>query len=147
MLPIRLNRTTPARGLRPLDRFFDDPLSRFFEGWDLDSPTRGWNPPVDIHEEGDKIVMAVELPGFTEEEISINVDDGRLTVSGERSFEKKEDRDYHRVERYYGKFQRTFQLPTTVDVNNVDARLENGILTLTAGKREEAKPRQIKVNS
>ena len=147
MLPIRISRNFPVGNRMPLNRFFDDNLSRFFEGWDLDVPTRGWNPPADIHEEGDKIVMAVELPGFKEKEISVNVDNGRLTVTGERIFEKSEDRDYQRVERYYGKFQRSFQLPTTVDAGKIGAALENGVLTLTATKRDEAKPRQIKVKS
>lgn len=147
MLQTRNQRNSSPQQSNPLSLFFDDGFSRFFEGWDPDNSTRGWHPPVDIHEEGDRIVLAVELPGFKQEEITISLENGRLTVAGERTFDRSEGRDYHRLERYYGRFQRSFQLPPSVNTDRIEASLSDGILTLTAPKRDEARPRQITVTS
>lgn len=107
-----------------------------------------WVPPVDIAEEKDKIVLAAELPGFKEDEISIQMEDGVLTIRGERRFEQeKEGRTYHRVERSYGQFIRTFTLPNNVDRENVRADFRNGILEIELPKRAEARPRQIKISA
>lgn len=132
---------------RTIDRFFSDPMFRFFEEPGRHLETRSWTPAVDIYEAGGEIVFNMELPGFEKNELDINVENNRLTVSGERVFKEQEGKDFHRVERWYGKFQRSFQLPSTVDVDNISANLKNGLLTLTIPKREEAKPRQIKVGS
>ncbi len=105
-----------------------------------------WLPPVDISEEKDRIVLTAELPGFKEDQIELQVEGGVLTLRGERKFEEeKEGRNYHRVERSYGQFVRSFTLPSNVDRENVKASFANGLLEITLPKREEAKPRQIQV--
>ena len=105
-----------------------------------------WVPPVDIHEEKDRIVITAELPGFKENEISITTENGMLTVSGERKFESEENgKNYTRVERSYGRFARSFSLPNNVDREKIQARFENGLLQVELSKREDAKPRTIKI--
>ncbi len=106
--------------------------------------SRGWNPPVDVTEDEGALTFVTELPGFEKDQISISVDNNTLTISGERTL-KGEREDYHRLERTYGKFERSFTLPATVDTAKIAAKLKNGLLTLTIPKKEEAKPRQIEV--
>ena len=105
-------------------------------------------PPVDIYQNGDhEVVLKAELPDMTREDIDITVDNGTLTIKGEKklSNEVKEDR-LHRIERRYGAFSRSFSLPQTVDTAKVGAEYKNGVLTVRLPLREEAKPRQIKVD-
>ena len=123
-----------------LDRFFDESFSSFFE-----DTARDWNPAVEIFESDEEIVLTTELPGLEEKDVHISVEDRFLSISGERSFEKKEDRNYLRSERWYGKFSRSFRLPETADFENIQAELKSGVLTVTVPKKEEAKPRQIEV--
>ena len=105
-----------------------------------------WIPPVDVAEEGDSIILKAELPGMKEEDIEIEFENGLLTLKGERSFEsEKSERNYHRIERSYGKFVRSFNLPRSVDAEAIAANYENGVLEVTIPKREEAKPRQIRI--
>jgi len=107
-----------------------------------------WVPPVDIHQNGDhEIVLKAELPDMSREEIDITVDNGTLTIKGEKklSGEVKEEQ-YHRIERRYGSFSRSFSLPQTVDAGKVGADYKNGVLTVRLPLREEAKPRQIKID-
>lgn len=105
-----------------------------------------WLPPVDIAEDGDRIVLTAELPGFKEDQIEIQMEGGVLTMRGERKFEdEKEGRSFHRVERSYGQFVRSFTLPNNVDRDNIKASFQNGVLEIALPKREEAKPRQIRV--
>jgi HSP20 family protein len=105
-----------------------------------------WVPPVDIAEEQDQIMITAELPGFKPDDIQINMEGNVLTLRGERKFEEEKDRrNYHRVERAYGVFVRSFSLPNNVDRENVKAEFRDGILELTLPKREEAKPRRIQV--
>src|ERR1700693_3685097 len=105
-----------------------------------------WIPPVDIVEEKDRIRMTAELPGFKENEIEIQMEGGVLTFRGERRSEsEKEGRTYHRMERSYGQFIRSFTLPNNVDRERIKASFENGLLQIEMPKREEAKPRQIKI--
>jgi HSP20 family protein len=106
-----------------------------------------WVPPVDIYQNGEhEVVLKAELPDMTREQIDVTVDHGTLTIKGEKKFgaEAKEEQ-YHRVERRYGTFSRTFSLPPTVDATRVAAEYKNGVLTVKLPMREEAKPRQIKV--
>src|SRR5689334_2655139 len=92
-----------------------------------DQPANGtWAPPVDVAEEKDHILVKVEVPGVDEKDLRVNFEDGLLTVSGERQFERKDDRNYHRIERTYGSFVRTFTLPRTVDANAITANYKNG---------------------
>jgi HSP20 family protein len=105
-----------------------------------------WLPPVDIAEEKDRIVLTAELPGFKEDQIAIQMEGGVLTLRGERKFEdEKEGRSFHRVERSYGQFVRSFTLPNNVDREKIKATFHNGLLEIALPKREEAKPRQIPI--
>ena len=105
-----------------------------------------WAPPVDIAEEKDKIVITAELPGFKENEIEIQTENGMLTLRGERKFEKEsEGKNFHRVERSYGQFVRTFSLPNNVDREKIQAKFQDGLLKVELPKREDAKPRTIKI--
>jgi HSP20 family protein len=105
-----------------------------------------WQPPVDIFEDENAVVIKVELPGMDQKDIEVRIEDNTLTLRGERKHDesiKKES--YHRVERYYGAFQRSFSLPHTVNQEQVKATCDKGVLTITLPKREETKPRQINV--
>ena len=131
------------------DRFnhvFNDTFARVFG--DQQEPTQhAWVPPVDIYETGDSLVLKAELPGINPDDVEICVEDNTLYLKGERKFEKEvKEENLHRVERSYGTFTRSFALPSTIDSDKVKAEYENGILTLTMPKREEAKPRTIKIN-
>ena len=103
----------------------------------------GWTPPLDLYQDNDNIVAVVELPGMRKEDIEISLQDGTLTVSGERKDETKEGA---RTERFTGKFRRSVTLPTQVEVKKVNASYKDGILTVTLPKAEEAKPKQIQIN-
>jgi HSP20 family protein len=113
-----------------------------------DAFSRGdWIPPVDIyHTDGQEIVLKAELPGLKREDIDLRVENNTLTLRGQRKHdsEVKED-NYHRVERAYGSFSRSFTLPNTVDAGKVQADYRDGVLTVTLPMREEAKPKQIQV--
>ena len=112
-----------------------------------DQPASGtWAPPVDVAEEKDHILVKVEVPGMEEKDLRVNFEDGLLTVSGERQFERKDDRNYHRIERAYGSFVRQFTLPRTVDANAITANYKNGVLEIEIPKKDEAKPKQIQIN-
>ncbi|MBF0609562.1 MAG: Hsp20/alpha crystallin family protein [Magnetococcales bacterium] len=105
-----------------------------------------WGMRVDIHEDKNQIVLQADLPGMELKDIHVNLENSLLTISGERKFSnevKKEN--YHRVERAYGHFSRSFQLPPSADQGNINASYNNGVLQVTIGKREEAKPRAIEV--
>ncbi|HEX7252288.1 MAG TPA: Hsp20/alpha crystallin family protein [Thermoanaerobaculia bacterium] len=106
-----------------------------------------WLPPVDIAEDKDRITLTAELPGFQEDQIQIQMEGGVLTLRGERKFEEeKEGRNFHRVERSYGQFVRSFTLPNNVDRDQIKASFSDGLLRIELPKREEAKPRQIKIS-
>jgi len=107
----------------------------------------GWAPALDLHQNNDNIVALVELPGMRKEDIDISLQDGMLIISGERKEETKEGNGATRTERYTGKFRRSITLPSRVDMNKVSATYKDGILTVTLPKAEEAKPKQIKINS
>ena len=126
-----------------------DRVNRVFSDGDADLLTSGtWVPPVDIYQNGDhEVVLKAELPDMTREDIDITVDNGTLTIRGEKklSNEVKEE-SFRRIERRYGTFSRSFSLPQTVDAAKVGAEYKNGVLTVRLPLREEAKPRQIKVD-
>jgi len=105
-----------------------------------------WQPSVDIYETEDSIVIKAELPDVNQKDIEVRIEDSTLILRGERKHEgdvKKEN--YHRIERYFGTFQRSFSLPTTVQQDNVSATCERGVLTITLPKKEDTRPKQIKV--
>lgn len=104
-------------------------------------------PPVDVYEDEHGIQLKMEVPGINEKDIDIRLENNVLTVTGERNLEKEEKQEnFHRIERRYGTFSRSFTLPNTVDNESVAASYEKGLLKITLGKRADAKPKQIKVN-
>lgn len=125
-------------------RVFEDVMNRMFNE---PAGIRPWTPPVDIVENENELVLTADVPGVKMDDIDIKLEDGTLTISGNREFvcEKKEG-GYHRMERAYGKFQRAFSLPESVDAEKVAAAYDNGVLRVTLPKKEIAKPRSIKVS-
>lgn len=105
-----------------------------------------WSPAVDIYESGEDIVVKAEIPGIDGDDVAVEVKDGILTLRGERKFEKEEkEENYHRIERSYGTFVRSFALPTSVDSEKVRAALKDGVLEVRLSKKEQAKPRKVQV--
>ena len=128
-----------------INRVFSETYGRGDEGL---LTSGSWVPPVDIYQDGDsEVVLKAELPDLSRDDIDITVDNGTLTIKGEKklSSEVKEEQ-FHRIERRYGAFSRSFSLPRTVDPSKVSADYKNGVLTIRLPLREEAKPRQIKVD-
>ena len=124
-----------------LSRLQDD-MARAFQRNSL----RTYQPAVDIFEEQDAIVVSAELPGVKPEDVNVTVDNGMLTIEGERRFEKREDKgEWHRVESTYGRFTRSFALPKTVTPDSIEANLDGGVLTVRLPKRAEVKPRKVEV--
>ena len=127
-----------------LDSLFELPFwSNFQRQGQLFS---GWSPALDIYQNNDSVIARVELPGMRKEDIEISLQDGMLTISGERKAGSHEGEKAERTERYVGKFRRSVSLPTMVDANKVTANYRDGILMVTLPKAEEAKPKQIQVN-
>jgi len=105
-----------------------------------------WVPAINILEREESMVITADLPGLQAEDVEVTVEDGTLSIRGERKLEEAaEGETYHRVERLYGVFQRTFTLPDSVDVDKIEARFSNGEMVLTMPKREESKPRSVKI--
>jgi HSP20 family protein len=103
-------------------------------------------PPVDVYEDEHHIILQAEIPGVEEKDLNLHVENNVLTISGERKLEtEKKKENFHRLERHYGRFTRSFTLPPTADTQNINAEFENGLLKVTIAKREEAKPKQIKI--
>jgi HSP20 family protein len=103
-------------------------------------------PPVDVYEDAHQLVLKLEVPGIRQEALDVQVENQTLTVKGERKFEKDEkEENFHRIERRYGSFVRSFTLPQTVDAGSVKANYEHGVLTIALAKKEAAKPKQVKV--
>jgi HSP20 family protein len=125
-------------------RLFEDNFTRERSGH-ADLAT--WAPPVDIYETENELVVKAELPDFQDKDIDVRITNNTLTIRGERKFEKDvKEENYLRIERAYGSFVRSFSLPNTVSSENIRADYRNGVLTLHMAKREESKPKQIKVS-
>ncbi len=119
-------------------------------GWPDESSvaTAQWAPSVDIQEKDDQFVINADIPGVKPEDIEVNMENGALTIRGERKAEqRKEENGYRRVECSYGSFYRRFALPDTADGNKVQAKANNGVLEISIGKREAARPKAIKVQA
>jgi HSP20 family protein len=141
----RYNPFQPVRSLQDeINRLFSNNLG---PQWEDQGIGRGvWNPLVDIYENKDQISLEVELPGMTKEDIQLTFENNVLTLSGERRFEKKdEEQNYHRVERLYGTFTRSFTLPNTVSGEGITAEYRDGVLRLSLPKKEEVKARRIEI--
>lgn len=142
-------RYDPFRDLRTLqeevNRLFSTNLTRAFGDEGI---ARGaWAPSVDIYENKDQIVLEAELPGMNQDDFDLSIENNVITLRGERKFEKTDEADnYHRVERSYGAFTRSFTLPQTVSAEGATAEYNNGVLRVTLPKREETKARRIQVS-
>src|SRR4029434_7836484 len=109
--------------------------------------TSNFAPAVDVYEDEHNITLKIEVPGIDEQDVNVTIENNTLTVRGERRFEKDEkEENFHRVERMYGSFTRSFTLPNTVDPEQVSAHYEKGVLKIRLAKKAEAKPKLIKVN-
>ncbi len=126
-----------------LNRFFDNSL------WNLskETSTNTWLPNTDIHDTGDKLVVKTDLPGLERNDIDVTVQGKTLFIRGEKRHEDKvQDVGYIRSERFFGQFERALPLTDDIDASKVEASYKNGVLTVNIAKREEAKPKQIKVD-
>ena len=127
-----------------LNRLFHETRARNDEDWALGG---SWAPAVDIYEKDGNIVLKAELPGLDPKDVDVRVENNVLTLRGERKFDNEVKRDsYHRVERAYGTFTRSFTLPNVVDTANIKADFKDGLLHVALPKKEEAKQRQIQIN-
>lgn len=125
---------------------FSDILDEFFNE-SLNYRKDSFMPSVDISETETEFEVSVALPGMSKDDINVDLDNGRLSISGERKFEQEEEgKDFHRVESKFGSFNRSFQLPDSIDEESIEAKYENGVLNITIAKREEKVKKQIKIN-
>jgi HSP20 family protein len=123
-------------------------LDRFLGRWDEDEEASVglWRPSVDIFETKDNMILRAELPGMNKEDVKINVENNVLTLRGERKFDNEVKREnYHRIERAYGSFCRSFTLPANVDKGKIEATYKDGVLEVILPKVEESKPKQIEI--
>lgn len=128
-----------------MNRLFEESLGRAESREEITQGT--WLPAVDIYETAEAIVLQVDLPGLIREDIQVEIKNNALSLSGERRFQKDvKQENYHRIERAYGPFSRSFALPSSVEPDKIKARFSNGVLEITVPKQEKAKPRQIKVD-
>jgi HSP20 family protein len=128
---------------REMDRAMD---TRADEGSSV--ATSDWVPAVDIKEEKDRFVIIADIPGVDPKDIEVHMENGMLTIKGEKETEKKEEREgYKRVERSYGSFYRRFSLPDTADAEKITAQSNNGVLEVSIAKQEQVQPRKISVGS
>ena len=143
---------TPLRTHKPaLTHPGRDLFQRFFDGFEPANPwvaQREWLPAFDVSETAEEIVVQAELPGMEIKDIDITLTDGLLTIKGEKKKEKEDNQEhYHRVERVYGSFSRSFSLPVEVRADAIDAKYKDGVLAVTLPKAEEVKPKKIEVTS
>jgi HSP20 family protein len=142
-----LTQFQPFRGVSTLQDQINRLFSETFDRSSEEANLTPWAPAVDIYETEQNLVVKADLPDIKPEELDIRVENNILTIRGERKFEKKvNENSYLRVERSYGSFSRSFSLASTVNTEAIQADYKNGVLTLSIPKREEAKPKQIKVH-
>ena len=127
-----------------MNRLFEDAVAS--RGEEKDMITSSWSPAVDIYETEGEIVLTAEVPGIDEKDIEIRIEDNTLSLKGERKFEKEtREENYHRIERSYGSFYRSFSLPGTVDQEKIEAKHEGGVLKIHMPKKPESKPKKVKI--
>jgi HSP20 family protein len=144
---LTITRRDPFRAVSTLqeqmNRLFED---TFFRGGD-EAALTAWAPSVDIYETEHELVLRADLPGLEEKDIDLRLENNMLTIRGERQFDKSvKEENFLRVERTFGAFSRSFALPNTVNPDAVKAEYKSGVLTVTLPKREESKPRQVKIS-
>jgi HSP20 family protein len=131
----------PEPFTREIDRVFDAFFGQTDQG-------RRWVPPIDLVEADDHFVLEADLPGLSEGDVNIEVQDGTLTISGERQAEHKQrEKGWYRIERAFGSFNRSLTLPDGVDPDRIEASFSNGVLEVRIPKPEERKPRRISISS
>ncbi|MGE5858288.1 MAG: Hsp20/alpha crystallin family protein [Solirubrobacterales bacterium] len=141
-----LIRWDPIRELDSLQGDMNRLFDRFFEGRAPNSASRRWIPAMDLVETEDHLVLRGDLPGMTEDDVDIEIKDGVLTVSGERKTDHEEKGEgYHRVERAFGSFSRSLNLPQGVDPEKIEAKFDNGVLEVRIPKPAEAKPTRVEI--
>jgi len=143
-----LTRWTPETDLfrTRFDRLFNQMLGDIYTPAGETMSGRGWMPAVDVRETPEHLTFTVDLPGLSKDDVNLTIENHVLTLSGERKFEKEaKGEEYHRVERSFGSFSRSFTLPSVVQTDKVDASFANGILTISLPKQENAKPRKIAI--
>ncbi len=127
-----------------MNRLFEDAFATRGEEKDLMAST--WTPSVDIYETENELVLTAEVPGIEDKNIEIKIEDSTLSIKGERKFEKETKEDnYHRIERAYGSFYRSFTIPHNVDQDKIQAEHENGVLKISMPKKLELKPQKVKI--
>ena len=143
-----MERWDPFRGVGEIQ----SEMNRLFDSWSGRGNTGGermWLPAIDVHETKDDFVLTLDIPGVSQKDVHISITGDLLTVKGERRFERETEepgQTYHRVERLYGKFERSVQLPTMVQTDKVKATYHDGVLTVKLPKAEEVKPREVKID-
>jgi HSP20 family protein len=139
----------PLKEMEELQNRLSNLFSRFptrmGDGKEESISTAEWAPLVDITEDDKEYLIKAELPDVKKEDVKVAVENGRLTITGERKFEKEESKKYHRVERLYGRFVRSFIVPDIAEADKVSAEFADGVLKVHLPKSEKAKPRQIEV--
>ena len=136
-----LTQYDPLASLRAVESAFSRMLTE-------PQANRPWAPSVDIYETQDELVLKADVPDVDPEQIEVKVENQTLTIAGERKFESEAtEKGYHRIERSYGHFVRSFAVPNAFDTENINAAYKNGVLTVTLHKKEAAKPRQVKIQS
>lgn len=153
MLPVLRSGTTfsPLNELLTLRREMDQLFDRFFP-WRTTTPDNAvvWTPPVTVREEPDALYVECELPGVSPEDVQLSIENGVLTIAGEKKAPATaagQETVYHLLERRYGRFERSFNLPANVDAEKIHARYENGVLSIVLPKTEAAKPRRIQIEA
>ena len=138
---------------REMNRLFDTVAPSRFKDTNEDRDSAVWRPVVDVHEDENNYLIDVELAGMGKDDVKLNFQDGTLSIAGERKYEHEKNdengsngKNSHRIERFYGKFYRSFTFPTTVNSDGISATFDNGILKVSVPKAEEVKPRQISIS-
>lgn len=139
----------PFREFNQLQRGMNSLFDELIGGRPASVAPRGFTPTCDVAETENHFMISLDIPGIEKKDLKVEVNDGQLTISGERKHEEiDEDKgSYHRVERSYGRFERTFMLPTTVEANKIEAQYKEGVLRVALPKKEAAKPREITIEA
>lgn len=128
-----------------MNRLFEDAVSTA-RSEEKDMISSSWAPAVDIYEDENQLVLTAEIPGINEKDVEIKIEDNTLSIHGERTLEKEtREENYHRIERAYGSFYRSFTLPNHIDQDKIQAEHENGVLKISMPKRPELQPRKVKI--
>jgi HSP20 family protein len=141
-------RWSPAQELLGVQNEMNRLFNNFFDRDLFETSYRrsAWEPAVDISETAEAFLVSADLPGLNKDDVKISYEDGVITIKGEKKLDKEtKDKNYHRVERTYGLFERSFRLPSRIDVNTIEAKFKDGVLNLRLPKAEDARPKEIPI--